>query len=155
MAVVDAADEAGSTDYIRRAIAAATTPTTVNGWRLTKMTCPTRLVAAAVGVDSASGTERPAIVGQRRTKDPLRVALFVKRAHAAYNKAETQAREQGDHVVAGRAAHDLAPGDQLHQLGIAQLLPFGQAKGAAGVRGDIGVHDTRHDHDDPDLRVLA
>jgi len=38
---------------------------------------------AAVGVDSASGTERPAIAGQRRTKDPLRVALFVKRAKAA------------------------------------------------------------------------
>jgi tryptophan synthase beta subunit len=38
---------------------------------------------AALGVDSASGTERPAVAGQRRTKDPLRVALFVKRAHAA------------------------------------------------------------------------
>src|SRR4051794_5245580 len=37
----------------------------------------------AVGVDSASGTERPPVAGQRRTKDPLRVALFVKRAHAA------------------------------------------------------------------------
>ena len=37
----------------------------------------------AIGVDSASGTERPPLVGQRRTKDPLRVALYVKRAHAA------------------------------------------------------------------------
>jgi tryptophan synthase beta subunit len=37
----------------------------------------------AIGVDSASGTERPPIAGQRRTKDPLRVALFAKRAHAA------------------------------------------------------------------------
>jgi len=37
----------------------------------------------ALGVDSASGTERPRIVGQRPTKDPLRVALFVKRARAA------------------------------------------------------------------------
>ncbi len=37
----------------------------------------------AVGVDSASGTERPVVVGQRRTKDPLRVALYVKRARAA------------------------------------------------------------------------
>jgi tryptophan synthase beta subunit len=37
----------------------------------------------AIGVDSASGTERPVVAGQRRTKDPLRVALFVKRAHAA------------------------------------------------------------------------
>ncbi|HYX12484.1 MAG TPA: hypothetical protein VE817_10885, partial [Candidatus Acidoferrum sp.] len=38
---------------------------------------------AAVGVDSASGTERPPVVGERRTKDPFRVALFVKRAKAA------------------------------------------------------------------------
>ena len=37
----------------------------------------------AVGVDSASGTERPPVAGQRRTKDPLRVALYVKRARAA------------------------------------------------------------------------
>ena len=37
----------------------------------------------AIGVDSASGTERPAVAGERRTKDPLRVALFVKRARAA------------------------------------------------------------------------
>jgi tryptophan synthase beta subunit len=37
----------------------------------------------AIGVDSASGTERPAVAGERRTKDPLRVALFVKRAKAA------------------------------------------------------------------------
>jgi tryptophan synthase beta subunit len=37
----------------------------------------------AIGVDSASGTERPSVAGQRRTKDPLRVALFLKRAHAA------------------------------------------------------------------------
>ncbi len=37
----------------------------------------------AVGVDSASGTERPRREGERPTKDPLRVALFVKRARAA------------------------------------------------------------------------
>ncbi|HUQ78674.1 MAG TPA: tryptophan synthase subunit beta [Patescibacteria group bacterium] len=37
----------------------------------------------ATGVDSASGTERPRVAGQRPTKDPLRVALFVKRARAA------------------------------------------------------------------------
>ncbi|MEO5941756.1 MAG: tryptophan synthase subunit beta [Candidatus Limnocylindrales bacterium] len=37
----------------------------------------------AVGVDSASGTERPPVSGVRRTKDPLRVALYVKRARAA------------------------------------------------------------------------
>ena len=37
----------------------------------------------AIGVDSASGTERPRIADERPTKDPLRVALFVKRARAA------------------------------------------------------------------------
>jgi len=37
----------------------------------------------AIGVDSASGTERPRVAGERPTKDPLRVALFVKRARAA------------------------------------------------------------------------
>jgi tryptophan synthase beta subunit len=37
----------------------------------------------AVGVDSASGTERPRVEGERPTKDPLRVALYVKRARAA------------------------------------------------------------------------
>ncbi len=37
----------------------------------------------AVGVDSASGTERPRVAEERPTKDPLRVALFVKRARAA------------------------------------------------------------------------
>ena len=36
-----------------------------------------------VGVDVASGVERPRVDGQRPTKDPLRVALFVKRARAA------------------------------------------------------------------------
>ena len=37
----------------------------------------------AVGVDVASGVERPRVTGQRPTKDPVRVALFVKRARAA------------------------------------------------------------------------
>ena len=37
----------------------------------------------AVGVDVASGVERPARTGRRPTKDPLRVALFAKRARAA------------------------------------------------------------------------
>ncbi len=37
----------------------------------------------AIGVDSASGTERPRVEGGRPTKDPLRVALYVKRARAA------------------------------------------------------------------------
>ncbi|MGK2849631.1 MAG: tryptophan synthase subunit beta [Candidatus Limnocylindrales bacterium] len=37
----------------------------------------------AVGVDVASGVEAPRVAGQRPTKDPFRVALFVKRAKAA------------------------------------------------------------------------
>ncbi|HEY8847315.1 MAG TPA: tryptophan synthase subunit beta, partial [Candidatus Limnocylindrales bacterium] len=37
----------------------------------------------AIGVDTASGVERPRIEGQRPTKDPLRVAIFAKRARAA------------------------------------------------------------------------
>jgi tryptophan synthase beta subunit len=37
----------------------------------------------AVGVDVASGVERPRIAGGRPAKDPLRVALFVKRARAS------------------------------------------------------------------------
>jgi tryptophan synthase beta subunit len=37
----------------------------------------------AVGVDVASGTEAPRIAGMRPQKDPLRVALFIKRARAA------------------------------------------------------------------------
>ena len=37
----------------------------------------------AVGVDVASGTEAPILVGQRPRKDPLKVALFTKRARQA------------------------------------------------------------------------
>jgi tryptophan synthase beta subunit len=37
----------------------------------------------AVGVDVASGVERPRTGGERARKDPFRVALFTKRAHAA------------------------------------------------------------------------
>jgi tryptophan synthase beta chain len=49
---------------------------------------PTNVAAAlravpATAVDVASGVERPRIPGLRPTKDPLRVALFVKRARAA------------------------------------------------------------------------
>ena len=39
--------------------------------------------AAALAVDVASGTEAPRVPGQRPRKDPLRVALFAKRARAA------------------------------------------------------------------------
>jgi tryptophan synthase beta chain len=39
--------------------------------------------APIVGVDVASGVERPRREGERPTKDPVRVALFVKRARAA------------------------------------------------------------------------
>ena len=49
---------------------------------------PTIVAAAlravpATGVDVASGVERPRVTGERPTKDPFRVALFVKRARAA------------------------------------------------------------------------
>ncbi|MGZ5311972.1 MAG: tryptophan synthase subunit beta, partial [Solirubrobacterales bacterium] len=37
----------------------------------------------AVGVDIASGVERPRVKGERPLKDPLKVALFAKRARAA------------------------------------------------------------------------
>ena len=39
--------------------------------------------APVVGVDVASGVERPRSKGERPSKDPLKVALFVKRARAA------------------------------------------------------------------------
>ena len=39
--------------------------------------------SAAVGVDVATGVEAPRTSGERPSKDPLRVALFVKRAKAA------------------------------------------------------------------------
>jgi tryptophan synthase beta subunit len=39
--------------------------------------------SAAVGVDVASGVEAPRLPGERPRKDPLRVALFAKRARAA------------------------------------------------------------------------
>jgi tryptophan synthase beta chain len=44
-----------------------------------------------VGVDVASGIERPRRAGERPTKDPLRVALFVKRARAARDDRPTLA----------------------------------------------------------------
>jgi tryptophan synthase beta subunit len=39
--------------------------------------------SAAVGVDVASGVEQPRVAGERPRKDPLRVAIFAKRARAA------------------------------------------------------------------------
>ena len=41
------------------------------------------LAVPAIGVDVASGVEAPRVAGERARKDPLRVALFVKRARAA------------------------------------------------------------------------
>jgi tryptophan synthase beta subunit len=41
------------------------------------------LTVAATGVDVASGTEAPRVAGERPRKDPLRVALFTKRARDA------------------------------------------------------------------------
>ncbi len=44
---------------------------------------PALLAIPAVGVDVASGVEAPRLPGERPRKDPLAVALFVKRARAA------------------------------------------------------------------------
>ncbi len=44
---------------------------------------PAVLAIPAVGVDVASGVEAPRVAGERPVKDPLRVALFAKRARAA------------------------------------------------------------------------
>jgi tryptophan synthase beta chain/phosphoribosylanthranilate isomerase len=44
---------------------------------------PAVLAIPAVGVDVASGVEAPRVDGERPRKDPLRVALFAKRARAA------------------------------------------------------------------------
>jgi phosphoribosylanthranilate isomerase len=41
------------------------------------------LTVPATGVDVASGTEAPRVAGERPRKDPLRVALFIKRANDA------------------------------------------------------------------------
>ncbi len=41
------------------------------------------LAVPAVGVDTASGTDLPRVPGERPSKDPVRVALFVKRARDA------------------------------------------------------------------------
>ena len=41
------------------------------------------LAVPAVGVDTASGTDLPRVPGERPRKDPVRVALFVKRARDA------------------------------------------------------------------------
>ncbi len=41
------------------------------------------LAVSAVGVDAASGTDAPRSAGERPRKDPVRVALFVKRAREA------------------------------------------------------------------------
>jgi tryptophan synthase beta subunit len=49
------------------------------------------LAVPAVGVDVASGVEGPRTAGERPHKDPLRVALFVKRARAARTDRPTVA----------------------------------------------------------------
>jgi tryptophan synthase beta chain len=49
----------------------------------------------AIGVDVASGVERPRLAGVRPTKDPLAVALFVKRARAArFDRPHVAARPE-------------------------------------------------------------
>jgi len=49
----------------------------------------------AVGVDVASGVERPRLAGERPAKDPLAVALFAKRARAArFDRPHATARPE-------------------------------------------------------------
>src|SRR5204863_85287 len=66
------------------------------------------LQVPAVGVDAASGTEGPRIHGVRPVKDPLRVALLVKRARDARrhrpNGAARAAPGAGRHGVATATA---------------------------------------------------
>ncbi len=53
------------------------------------------LLVPAVGVDVASGVERPRGGGERPTKDPLAVALFAKRARAArFDRPHATARPE-------------------------------------------------------------
>ena len=53
------------------------------------------LAVPAVGVDVASGVERPRRAGDRPVKDPLAVALFVKRARAArFDRPHAPARPE-------------------------------------------------------------
>jgi tryptophan synthase beta chain len=53
------------------------------------------LAVPAVGVDAASGVERPRHPGERPTKDPLAVALFAKRARAArFDRPHVPARPE-------------------------------------------------------------
>ena len=53
------------------------------------------LAVPAVGVDVASGVERPRLPGERPTKDPLAVALFAKRARAArFDRPHVPARPE-------------------------------------------------------------
>jgi indole-3-glycerol phosphate synthase/phosphoribosylanthranilate isomerase len=53
------------------------------------------LLVPAVGVDVASGVERPRLAGERPTKGPLAVALFAKRARAArFDRPHAPARPE-------------------------------------------------------------
>jgi tryptophan synthase beta chain len=55
----------------------------------------TLLQVPAVGVDVASGVERPRLAGERPVKDPLAVALFTKRARAArFDRPNVAARPE-------------------------------------------------------------
>ncbi len=63
------------------------------------------LAVPAVGVDVASGVERPRVPGERPRKDPLAVALFTKRARAArWDRPNVPARPTP--VVAGLVEAD-------------------------------------------------
>jgi tryptophan synthase beta chain len=74
-------------------------------------------LAPVVGVDVASGVERPRVAGEPPTKDPLRVALFVKRA---------------------RAARDDRPNLPARPSAIARSLEDADATGRWGIEREFG-----------------
>jgi tryptophan synthase beta chain len=68
---------------------------------------PALRAAPSLGVDVASGVERPRREGERPTKDPLRVALFVKRARAARDDRPNLAARPS-HIAAALEEADAA-----------------------------------------------
>jgi tryptophan synthase beta chain len=96
----------------------------------------------AVGVDVASGVERPRLAGERPTKDPLAVALFAKRARAArFDRPHAAARpepvDQGLLTAdeAGRWGVDRAFGGRyVPETLVTALRELDEAYGA--LRGD-------------------
>jgi tryptophan synthase beta chain len=100
------------------------------------------LAIPAVGVDVASGVERPRLAGARPTKDPLPVALFAKRARAIrFDRPHAPARPEPVNPgllaadQAGRWGVDRAFGGRyVPETLVAALRELEEAYGA--LRGD-------------------